>query len=121
MPMKFIPVIVVILLGVIAVGCDSERDEYSGLSDLVAKRNEVRQVISEKSATRKKSKTDKRISDSLSEDEFKQIAKQKELSADVLYEKDVEIVDSFSREPLAQGIAYINKKGRIVKIKIIKE
>ncbi|MDD9302792.1 MAG: hypothetical protein HUK40_10850 [Desulfobacter sp.] len=46
------------------------------------------------------------------------ILPEKKIDTTVVYEKKVEIVDSQSRQSLAHGIAYMNKNGQIVKIKV---
>jgi hypothetical protein len=47
------------------------------------------------------------------------VAAEKDISTVVLYEKNIDIVDSESRRKLAKGIAYLNKSGQIVRIKIV--
>jgi len=111
--------IIFLLLSVMSVvACDSEKDTFSGLSDLVAERNEVRRAISKESRKKKNLTTS---SDQTSDVNSEQPAYRDVLSSGVLYEKNIEIVDSYSRRPLAKGVAYMNKKGRIVKIKILKD
>jgi len=101
--------------------CDDKKDGFSGLSDLVGKRNEVRKTISEKN-TRKKSLEQHQSSvDSKDPVLLGKEKKKAEVSLIVLYEREIEVVDSYNRVALAKGIAYLNKEGQIVKIKIIKE
>ena len=101
--------------------CDDKKDEFSGLSDLVKERQEVRQSISKETA-RKNILEKKGVKSDPKEDTiFDKVNKKEKISSIVLYERDIEVVDSFSQLPLAKGIAYLNKEGRIVKIKIIKE
>ena len=84
-------------------------------------KNEVRQTISEETA-RKKALVRKGTKADSKEDTTIIIPKKDEkFSLVVLYEKNVEIVDSSSRIALAKGVAYMNKEGQIIKIKIIKE
>ncbi len=97
--------------------CDDKKDGFSGLADLVKERQEVRQTLSEKTALEKQ----RAKVDSKEDDIIERVKKKEEMSAIVLYERDIEVVDSFSQQPLAKGIAYLNKEGQIVKIKIIKE
>ena len=110
--------VITALVGVTLTGCDSEKDQYSGLSELVAERNEVRQDISDETSRKKRLATgdysEKSDLDSLSD-----FAPKEEISTVVLYEKSIDIVDSESRIPLAKGVAYMNKTGQIVRIKII--
>jgi hypothetical protein len=54
----------------------------------------------------------------VSKDASESFARKKELSTNVLDEKQIVIVDSSSGEPLGQGVAYVNQKGEIIKIKL---
>lgn len=102
-------------------GCDDKKDSFSGLSDMVGQRNEARQSISDKTA-RKKSLEKREASAGSKEDTaLERIKKTEGVSSVVVHERDIEVVDSSSRMALAKGIAYLNKEGQIVKIKIIKE
>jgi hypothetical protein len=47
-------------------------------------------------------------------------SRQEKLSSITLYEEKIKILGSKSGRTLANGVAYINKKGEIVKIKILK-
>ena len=112
-------IIVVLFLAVTLAGCESEKDQFSGLSDLVAERNEVRRIIS-KETTRKK----KDVSGLSSQDDAgtqgQKISSGDTLSSVSLYEKHIEVVDSQTGMSLAKGVAYLDKKGRIIRIKILK-
>ena len=101
--------------------CDDKKDSFSGLSDLVKERNEIRQTISDETARKKV--LEKQGSKAYTKEDaaIERVKKKSEISSIVLYEREVEVVDSFSQLPLAKGIAYLNKEGQIVKIKIIKE
>lgn len=96
--------------------CDNDTDQYSGLSELVAQRNEVRKQISGENALRKKNRKA-----GVQDDNAQPGAAgaTKEISTIVLYEKSIDILDAESRLPLARGIAYLNRSGQIVRIKII--
>ncbi|WP_092236641.1 hypothetical protein [Desulfobacula phenolica] len=102
--------------------CRNEKEEnnYSNVSDLISERNKARYEMSKtpsemsrspKKATSSNTNTLKNKSDS----------KKEEFLSIILYEEGVEIVSSESQRTLAKGIAYINKKGQIVKIKLLKE
>lgn len=116
--------VVICIIGMFAVimtaACDNEKDDFSGLSDLVAQRNQARDIISKESKN-KSSESGKKNVGVLSEDEFEQALEEKEVFTVALYKKNIEILDSLSGETLAQGVAFIDKQGRIVKIKITKE
>jgi hypothetical protein len=106
---------------VILSGCDDKKDGFSGLSDMVGERNEIRQAISDKTA-REKSLAKQDANVGYEEDAaIERMKKTEGVSTVVVYERDIEVVDSSSRMALAKGIAYLNKDGQIVKIKIIKE
>ena len=67
-----------------------------------------------------KVKQDHRIKkiDSVSKDALERVTRKNELSTNVLDERQIVIVDSSSGTPLAQGVAYLNQKGKIIKIKL---
>ena len=103
-----------------ACGDEKGKNDYSGVSKLIAERNkaryETKENSSEKSVIKRKTTTsDKRTSPS------KKKSGKDELSSIILYEEDVEIVGAKSQRTLAKGVAYINKKGQIVKIKLSKK
>lgn len=106
----------------LAVACTEDKEkkeDFSGVSELISDRNKARHVAVEKFSAQ-----DSRPK---SEEEIITIPKQEsdpgaeEISSIVLYEEKVDIVVSESRQTLAKGVAYINKQGRIVRIKILKE
>lgn len=99
-------------------GCGNEQDQYSGLSDLVAERQEVRENISKETAQKKRLETygsekDKREDPSARGEKTL-------ISTQIIYEKEIEILDAGSGLPMTKGIAYMNREGQIVKIKIIR-
>ena len=104
----------VIWAGAFLQACESDKDQYSGFSDLVAERNEARKIISGENREKKK------VTKNAQEERPKSdVREKKSISKVVLYEKSIDIVDSESRLPLARGVAYLNKSGQIVRIKII--
>ncbi len=98
-------------------GCqqDEGKGDYSGVSDLIADRNKARYEVKEKPPSRPNTqrKTAPQTKPSRTKEE--------ELSYVVLYEQEVDIIGSDSGRTLAKGVAYVNKKGQIVRIKILKE
>ena len=102
-------------------GCqdDKGKNDYSGVSDLISERNSARYEIAEKAP--QKSENSKNIEKKVEELSPDSDAHQKELMSIILYEQKVKIVGNDSGRTLANGIAYVNKKGQIVRIKIIKE
>ncbi|MCG8632948.1 MAG: hypothetical protein MI863_03920 [Desulfobacterales bacterium] len=98
--------------------CEGDKDQYSGLSELVAERHEARKGISEKNLKKKK-KAARDNAGNKEQDNLSEFSSKEEVSTVVLYEKQIDILDSESRIPLAKGVAYMNKKGQIVRIKII--
>ncbi len=113
-------IIAVSFLVVTVAGCESEKDQFSGLSDLVAERNEVRRIIS-KETTRKKKNMSGLSSQDDAGSQGQKIPSDDTLSSVALYEKYIEVVDSQTGMSLAKGVAYLDKKGRIVRIKIHKK
>ncbi len=97
-------------------GCrdDKKKGDFSGVSELIVNRNQARfnitrQKALEKDSARKQS-SDKAGANTVADD--------KNLATVVLYPKKIKIISSQSQQVLAHGTAYINKQGRIVKIKI---
>lgn len=108
---------VCLLLFFLASACTEDKEkkeDFSGVSDLISERNKARHVAVEKTLP---SSAEENLSISKPESD----SKVEEVSSIVLYEENVNIVGSDSRRTLAKGVAYINKQGQIVKIKILKE
>jgi len=112
-------IIAALFLAVTVVGCESEKDPFSGLSDLVAERNEVRKSLSKETGLKKKGVSGEQPSGSAGTQRQK-ASSGDTLSSVALYEKNIEIVDSQTGMSLAKGVAYLNKKGQIIRIKILK-
>ncbi len=104
-------------------GCQEDKGtgDYSTVSELIADRNKSRYAkktgVPPKPTVRPKKETT---------DQTKPLAsisdtKKEELSSIILYEETVRIVGEDSGRTLANGVAYINKQGQIVRIKIVKE
>jgi hypothetical protein len=91
------------------------KGDYSGVSELISGRNKARYEIRDNPPVQKK-----RSGTSLKQNNV-QTSREDELASIILYEQDVKIVGSESGRTLANGVAYINKKGQIVRIKIVKE
>jgi len=102
--------------------CDDEKgkNDYSGVSKLIAERNKARYETKEHSSEKSVTKRKTTISET-SSSPSKNTSKKDKLSSIILYEEDVEIVGAKSQRTLAKGVAYINKKGQIVKIKLSKK
>ncbi len=116
----FCYICLVLFFLILACQDDKEtKNDYSGVSDLISERNKSRYDTAEKNPlktvgskpTEEKINTSKQESDSKTE----------EVLSIVLYEEKVDIIGSESNRTLAKGVAYINKKGQIVRIKILKE
>ncbi len=94
--------------------CEDKKEDYTGFSNLVAERAAARQSVSEEKA-REKHKESPGL------DAKKDSAKTRQTEekvSPILYEREVQIVDTSSQKALAKGVAYINKQGQIVKIKL---
>ena len=102
-------------------GCDDKKDGFSGLSDMVGQRNEARRSISDKTARKKSLEKQEANAGNKEDAAIERLKKTEVVSPVVVYERNIEVVDSSSRMALAKGVAYLNKEGQIVKIKIIKE
>lgn len=120
----FLYALLILCFGISACRNEKEENHYSTVSDMIAERNKARYEMAEtpskmssspKEATTTNTDTSKPKSNSNSN------SKKEELLSIILYEEEVEIVSSESQRTLAKGIAYINKKGQIVRIKLLKE
>ncbi len=105
---------------------EKEKNDYSGVGKLVASRNKARYEAAENPPPKKRSinKTSiprKNTVDSINTLKPESKSKQEKLSSIVLYEEKIKILGSKSGRTLANGVAYINKKGGIVKITILKD
>lgn len=103
-------------------GCQDDKGEndYSGVSNLISDRNSARYEIAENEPSKSvnpKKNTKKKVRESKPDSD----EHQKELMSIILYEENVNIIGSDSGRTLAKGVAYVNKKGQIVRIKILKE
>jgi len=107
------------LFGFVITACQDEKgsSDWSGVSELIGDRNKARFDNKENQPQ----KTVRRTKVSANSKTISSTKKSEELSSIILYEEDVKIVGSDSQRTLAKGVAYINKKGQIVRIKILKE
>ncbi|MCP4672144.1 MAG: hypothetical protein GY857_12655 [Desulfobacula sp.] len=111
------------LVLIVFASCQDEKkdDDFSGVGRLISSRNKARydeaeNTVEEKKYTSKRKTTYKKgVKQTGTESE------KKGLSTIVLYEEEVKILASQSGKTLANGVAYINKKGEIIKIKILKQ
>ena len=121
---------VYLLLGVVFLifsSCqdENEQNNFSGVGKLIASRNKARYDAAEKLAPKEQSIDKTNVSKENTTDRTNALklesnSRQEELSSIVLYEEKIKILGSKSGRTLANGVAYINKKGEIVKIKILK-
>ncbi|NDY71425.1 hypothetical protein DO021_03110 [Desulfobacter hydrogenophilus] len=117
--MRFFLIFLVFFFMAVVTSCESEDDSYSGVGKLISDRNKMRyQLSDEKGNTKGKPGSSNQKTDSLSKDASEKVTSKQELSANVLDEKEIVIVEISSGKPLSQGVAYVNKKGDIVKIKL---
>ncbi|MEE4365436.1 MAG: hypothetical protein V2J08_16005 [Desulfotignum sp.] len=93
---------------VILAACDEKEDPYPGFSSLVAERHELRKSIAKERQGEKAQSQDAEAA--------KEIKTEKPTA--VVYERQIEITDAASGKPLAKGTAYLNKEGKITRIRI---
>ena len=113
---------VMLFLSCLVLSCQDEKtkDNYSGVSELISDRNKARYEEAERSAL-KTSSAAKTPSSKIGASKTRSNSKQEVLSSIILYDEAVNIVGSDSGRVLAKGVASINKKGQVVRIKIYKE
>lgn len=111
-------------LSLLFFACQDEKgkNDYSGVSDLIADRNKARYDIAKNPPRKSKSTISRKTTpDKINSSSSSTTSKKEELSSVILYEEDIAVVGSKSGRTLAKGVAYINKKGQIVRIKILRE
>lgn len=117
--MRFFLIPFLVSLMAVLTACNSEDDNYSGVGKLIADKNKMRYQLAEETGNNKgKTEASNQSIDSVSKDASERLARKKELSTNILDEKQIVIVDSYSGESLGQGVAYVNQKGEIIKIKL---
>lgn len=120
--MRFFLIYFLVFFVAVLPSCKSEDDNYSGVGKLIADRNKMRyQLADETENDRETPGMSNQKNDSVSKDASGTVGSKKELSTNVLDEKKIIIVESSSGIPLGQGVAYVNKKGEIVKIKLVNQ
>lgn len=116
---KFVYAVLVLIFLISACQDEKTKNDYSGVSNIIASRNKARYDEAENFS--KKNVSTKTSTDEDSTSKPASTSKEKELSSIILYEEKVKIVGVESDRTLAKGVAYINKKGQIVRIKILKD
>ena len=117
--MRFFLIFFLCFFVAVLPSCRNEDDNYSGVGKLIAERNKMRYQLAEETDKNKgKTGSSNQKTDSVSKDALERVTRKNELSTNVLDERQVVIVDSSSGTPLAQGVAYLNQKGKIIKIKL---
>ncbi len=113
----------ILALVFLSSGCqdDNGKDDYSGVSDLIADRNKARYHQAERSSGKPDRPDTTPLEKETSSRLESEASRNEALSSIALYEEDVEIIGSASGRSLAKGVAYINKNGQIVRIKILKK
>ncbi|MCP3875904.1 MAG: hypothetical protein GY699_22470 [Desulfobacteraceae bacterium] len=117
---SFIYVLLSLFFLISACQDEKGKGDYSGVSELIAGRNKARYDVAE-NTPKKSDSSKKRIVKKTPITKSNSNSNKEELTSIILYEEDVEIVGSQSQRILAKGVAYVNKKGQIVRIKILKE
>ncbi len=116
----FLCALLILCFGISACRNEKEENQYSRVSDLISERNKARYEMAE--IPSKMSSSPKKVTTTNTDtSKPKSNSKKEELLSIILYEEGVEIVSSESQRTLAKGIAYLNKKGQIVRIKLLKE
>lgn len=117
--MRLVLISFLVFLMAVLPSCESEDDNYSGVGKLIADRNKMRyQLADEKGNSKGTTESLNQNTDSEPNDGSQKVSSKEKLSTNVLDEKKIVIVETVSGKPLGQGIAYVNEKGEIVKIKL---
>ncbi|WP_020590180.1 hypothetical protein [Desulfobacter curvatus] len=120
--MRFFLISFLVFFMAVLPSCESQDDNYSGVGKLIADRNKMRYHLADETGNNKdKTGSSNQKTDSVSKDASGKVMSNEELSTNVLDEKKIVIVEASSGTPLGQGVAYVNKKGEIVKIKLVNQ
>ena len=104
--------------------CSEEKQngDFSGVSELIAERNRARHDVAEKPSQRKLVTQKKAAGQPQTAPSNQTVAAKNDgISSVILYEQKIEIVGAESGRKMAKGIAYVNKQGQIVRIKILRD
>lgn len=117
--MRFFLIFFLVFFMAVLSSCESEGDNYSGVGKLIADRNKMRYELSDETGkTKGKTGPSNQKTNFVSKDASEKVISKKELSTNVLDEKNIVIIETSSGKSLGQGVAYVNQKGEIVKIKL---
>ncbi len=116
----FFSSIVLVLLFLLPGCSDDRKDDYKGVSELIADRSQARRAIKNQPVRSETVDEDKSFVTEQGIQKKSDPAVQ-EISPVVLYEEKVKIYSESSDKMLAKGVAYINKQGQIVRLKIVNE
>jgi|GEM_PF-898631 len=120
--MRFFLISFLALSMAVLPSCKGEDDNYSGVGKLIADRNKMRHQLAGEAGNNKNDKGDigalNQKNDSGAKDASEKVGSNPRLSTNVLAEKKIVIMDTASGKPLGQGVAYVDQKGNIVKIKL---
>ncbi len=128
MSMRFGVIGVCLGVAVLILGCGNDGSEYSGFSEMVADRHDVRRAVGEDERAKRRKTTEAQepgvrqgqaVSNSVpsggSQNPFRKKEKRR------LYERHVLIMDASSKQVLARGVAHVDKGGNVVRLRISKK
>jgi hypothetical protein len=120
--MRFFLISFLVFVMALLSACEGEDDNYSGVGKLIADRNRMRHHLAGEAGNSENDKGDigssNQKTDSGAGNATEKAASKPQLSTNVLAEKKIVIMDTASGKPLGQGVAYVDKQGNIVKIKL---
>lgn len=93
---------------IVLAACDEKEDPYPGFSSLVAERHELRKSISK----------ERQGETAQSKDTREAKEEKTEKPSAVVYERQIQIIDTASGKAIAKGVANVNKEGKITRIRI---
>jgi len=120
--MRFFLISFFVFFMAVLPSCESEDDNYSGVGKLIPDRNKMRYHLADETGNNEgKAESSNQKTDSVSKNASEKVTAKKELSTNVLDEKKIIIIEASSGKSLGQGVAYVNEKGKIVKIKLVNQ
>lgn len=116
----FLSIFLMVMLFFCAGCSEDQKGDYKGVSELITSRNQARSSIKKKpgSTTASEQKETSAAEQHPDQQGVSGRQDEEEISPIILYEEKVIIVSQSSDKKLAEGIAYINKQGQIVRLKI---
>ncbi|MBF0303121.1 MAG: hypothetical protein HQK73_08780 [Desulfamplus sp.] len=102
---------------IFVIGCskEEEKEDYSTVSNMIADRNKARlnQAAQKKASAKKTIEVEEKLSENISNSQT-----EKQKTPGITFEENVKIISESSGKTIATGIAYLDKSGKIINIRV---